>query len=433
MILCVMRIPPALDGHGGSQRAWRLVEALRRHGRVHFVLVCRKTDKDAASVSLAPLEPHVESVTTIDIPEWQATTRAQLRLPRINTQWADLARFRCHEAPAISAGGLARIAAQLPARDFDLVFAGRLPSAVIAQSLIDRGQLRTRAKVVDFDDIMSRFRDRQRRFDGGSLGHQGRLIARIDTVLIRRAERRIATSWGGVSVCTDEDVQELRESYPAAHVVKAPNVIDRPALPPRAEDGTVRLLFVGNLSFFPNIQGLRVFVEEAWPLIRRAVPRASLSVVGLHPGPEVRQLLQQHGLALNADVPSVAPYYAESDIVLAPILFGSGTRIKILEAMAYNRPVVSTALGAEGLDLVSGRHLLIADAMAEFGAAVVRLAQDRGLRLGLAQAARDFVAREYGVPALETAVDALIAGRPAPAEIGLAQGPAAPRMVPAGQ
>ena len=417
MILCVMRIPPALDGHGGSQRAWRLVEALRSHGPVHFVLVCRKADKDAASVSLEPLRPLVESVTTIDIPEWEPTNRRQMfSIPRINTGWGDLLRMRSHEAPAISAAGLARIAGRLPVREVDTVFAGRLPSAVIAQSLIDAGHLKARRRVVDFDDIMSRFRERQWRFDGKSLGRQGVLIARIDTVFIRRAEQRIAAAWDGVSVCTSEDAATLRRAYPAAHVVKAPNVIDRPALPPRPDDGTTRLLFVGNLSFYPNIQGLILFVTEALPRIREAVPGVSLAVVGLHPGADVRALCERHGLALHADVPSVAPYYANCDIVLAPILFGSGTRIKILEAMAYGRTVISTALGAEGMDLKDGRHLVIADTMSAFAAATRALAGDRALRLRLAGAARDFVQRTYGVPALIEAVDDLLGSPAAPAQ-----------------
>ncbi len=415
MILCVMRIPPALDGHGGSQRAWRLVEALRRHGKVHFVLVCRKSDKDAVSVSLEPLRAIVESATTIDIPEWEPTGRGGiLGINRINTGWGDLLKFRSHEAPVISAAALARIAAQLPVHDVDLVFAGRLPSAVFMQELIDAGHLKARRRIVDFDDIMSRFRERQRRFDGKSLGRQGVLIARIDTVLIRRAERRIATAWDGVSVCTTEDVNTLRRIYPGTHVVKVPNVIDRPRLPPRADDGFVRLLFVGNLSFFPNTQGLRLFVTQALPLIREAAPNVSLTVVGMLPVPEVRALCQEHGLALHTDVPSVAPFYAECDIVLAPILFGSGTRIKILEAMAYGRTVISTSLGAEGMDLEPGRHLMIADSMAAFAEATLALARDRELRLRLADTAQDFVRRTYGVAALDDAVTALVGGPATP-------------------
>jgi glycosyltransferase involved in cell wall biosynthesis len=404
-----MRIPPSLHGHGGSQRAWRLVESLRRFGEVNFVLISRKADLDAASVSLKPLESLVASVTSIDIPEWQPTRREQLwSLPRINTGWGDLVRMRSHEAPVISPAGLERIAEQMPVRSADLIFAGRLPSAVVVQALIDRGYLNATSKIVDFDDIMSRFRDRQRRFGGASLGRQGRLLARIDTRLIQRAERRIATSWDSVCVCTTEDVAILRSTYPGAHVVKVPNVIDRPWLPPRPDDGTVRLLFVGSLGFSPNIHGLRVFLTEAWPRIRGALANVTLAVVGMHPDEEVRKLLAQHGVELHANVPTAEPYYASCDIVVAPILFGSGTRIKIMEAMAYGRPVVATPMGAEGLDLIADQHLLMAGTMEAFADATVALAGSRSRRLQIAEVARDFMIREYCVAAMAAGMERMV-------------------------
>jgi hypothetical protein len=415
MILCVMRIPPALDGHGGSQRAWRLVEALRPHGKVHFVLVYRQSDKDAMTTSLMPLSAIADSVTSIDIPEWHPTTRRQMfSIPRIASGWGDLVRMRCNEAPIFSRATLARIAAQLPIRDPDLIFAGRLPCAVMLQSLIDAGLVANARKVVDFDDIMSRFRRRQLRVDGARMGRQGRLLARIDAPMIERAERRIAAAWDGVSVCTQEDVSALRAAHPGTHVVKVPNVIDRPALPPREPDGTTRLLFVGNLSFYPNTQALHLFVTQALPRVRAQVRDVSLTVVGLHPGDDVARWSREYGFALHADVPSVQPYYAASDIVLAPILFGSGTRIKILEAMAYGRAVVSTTLGAEGLDCEPGRHLIIADTMPAFADAIIALADDGGPRQRMADAARAFVQRQYGVAELYRTVDELVHGAASP-------------------
>jgi glycosyltransferase involved in cell wall biosynthesis len=399
-----MRIPPDLNGHGGSQRAWRLVEVLSGLGHVHFVLLSRKSDKDAATVSLAPLAAMTASVTSIDIPQWMPIQQEQMPHRRLSADWANLVRMRSHEAPAFSTATLDTIAAQLPLKSADLVFAGRLPSAVILQALMDRACLTAIAKVADLDDIMSNFRARQRQF----LGVQRRFLAGVDTWLIQRAERRIATSWDAVSVCTDEDVTALQSAYPTSHPLKVPNVIDRPLLPARADGGPPRLLFVGNLSFFPNVQGLELFLEQAWPGIRTALPDVSLAVVGLHPTEEVAVLADRHGFALYGDVPSVEPYYAACDIVVSPVLVGSGTRIKILEAMAYGRPVVATSLAAEGLGLANGTHLLLADTMAAFAQAVVSLAADPVRREQLAAAARALAIRHYGVGALRTAVQKMI-------------------------
>ena len=411
MILCVMRIPPALEGHGGSQRAWRLLHALSELAPVHFVLISRKADKDAANVSLEPVRRIAETVTSIDIPEWQPAKRNWFgRVSRVHTGWVDLLGMHSHEAPVISARGLRRIAEQLPVRSAETVFAGRLPSAFIIDALIRRGLFHAERKLVDFDDIMSNFRRRQLTSPRGLKGKQTRLLAHIDVALIRRAERAIATTWDAVSVCTDEDVAALRATYPAARVVKVPNVIERPALPPRPPGADIRLLFVGNLEFTPNVHGLQVFVDEAWPLIREGCPHVRLDVVGMFPDDRVRQICALDGISLHPNVPSLEPYYARCDVVIAPILFGGGTRIKILEAMAYGRPVVATRLGAEGLHMEPNRHAILVDTMQEFAAGVLRLCRDPELRERMVQDARALQQSRFGYPALANAVHEMVSG-----------------------
>jgi polysaccharide biosynthesis protein PslH len=158
-ILCVMRMPPDRDGHGGSQRAWHLIEALRRQGEVHFVLMFRDQDQDCMATSLAPLAGRVASVTRINIPDWQTADAAKLRV--IHPRLWDLMRVRSIEAPRFSHAVLRRIAASLPLCDPDLVFAGRLCCAVMLQDLMEHGLLRSPRRLVDFDDIMSTFRRRQ--------------------------------------------------------------------------------------------------------------------------------------------------------------------------------------------------------------------------------------------------------------------------------
>jgi glycosyltransferase involved in cell wall biosynthesis len=412
MILCVMRLPPAPNGHGGSQRAWFLLQALCRLGPVHFVLVSRKRDKDAATVPLDPIAPMVRSVTSIDIPEWEPTRRRTLG--PLDARWHTLATMRSQEAPRISQRGLERIAEQLPIRSADIVFAGRLPTAVIMQALIDRGLLKAGFRFVDFDDIMSKFKERELSIEGPIAGHQGRMLLRLDAAYIRAAERRIATGWDGVSVCADEDVRALEAAYPAARVVKIPNVVERELQAPRPANGGIRLLFPGNLAFLPNVQGLATFLREAWASVKRTLPDVSLNVVGMHPGKEMLQLVEEYGLELHQNVPEMRPFYRESDIVLSPIFIGSGTRIKILEAMAYGRPVVTTSMGAEGLGLVHGRHAMIADDMTEFANAVVALASDEGARHRMAEEARSFQEKAYGVSVLNDAVASALRLSPPP-------------------
>lgn len=404
MILAVMRIPPDLNGHGGSQRAWRLVEALTRIGPVHFVLVYRKSDKDAETVCLKPLKSLVESVTRIEIPEWRPSPK---RFGIIPGAVFDLLGMRSHEAPRISGEGLRAIAEQLPCRDVSVVFAGRLPSAIILHALMQAGLVRCERRLVDFDDIMSRYR--QREIERG-MSAPAKVKSLIDVVFLKKAERLIASTWNAVSVCTDDDVRLLQTAIPGSNIVKVPNVISRDLIPARAKTGSFNILFVGNLSFRPNVQGLFKFISDAWPELQRRIPSSRLSVVGMHPIREVRQLGEDPFIDIHANVPSLAPFYQNADVVVAPILYGGGTRIKILEAVAYGRPVVSTTVGAEGLGLLDGRSILLADDMNAFVQQLELLYEQPSLSQQLVQAAKATQERDFSPNALYESVAAMFRG-----------------------
>ena len=401
-ILCVMRIPPALNGHGGSQRAWFMLHALRQLSRPHFVLISRKFDRDAATVPLDPIRPFVESITHIDIPEWDH--KPSLHRGPFHRDWAQVWKLRSAEAPKLPNDSLRRIAEQLPIRSADILFAGRLPTAVILQSLIERGLLAADFRFADFDDLMSRYVERRLRAEAALAGRQGRAILQFEVNYIRRAETRIASNWDGVSVCTDEDVRLVQDFAPPSRPCKIPNVVDREFLVTRPVDGSVHILFVGNLSSLPNVDGLNRFAREAWPMIHSALPHASLQVVGLDPSPEVTRVVAEHGFELHSNVPNLRSFYEQADIVISPILIGSGTRIKILEAMSYGRAVVSTYIGAEGLGLENGREAMLVDEVASFAEAVIALAQDPTARQRLAERARAYQQREYSPIAMDEAV-----------------------------
>lgn len=407
-----MRIPPFLGGHGGSQRAWYIVEALRRLGPVHFVLVHRPVDKDGLTVSLEPLKALCETVTKVAIPSWMPASHDEPALRwvpyRVQLGWVDFLRIRSHEVPRLNRADYEAIAAQLPVNEVEAVFAGRLPSASIVDGLISHGLLKTSKKFVDFDDIMSRFRQRELEARGLVQGKQWRALQRVDIGIMRRAERRIASTWSGVSVCTDEDVKLLESQIPGANVAKVPNVIERPRLPDNPPAADFNVLFVGNLNHAPNQQGLELFLSEGWPIVVAHAPQVRLRVVGMFPSEGLAAKLSKLGIELHANVPSVEPYYAQADAVICPILFGGGTRIKILEAMAYGRPVVSTTLGAEGLDIEPGAHALIADGMDEFAAAIIELAGDPELAARLARNGRDLQVERFGIDSIARAMSEML-------------------------
>ncbi|WP_242154716.1 glycosyltransferase [Sphingomonas sp. BAUL-RG-20F-R05-02] len=405
-ILCVMVLPPNPEGHGGSQRAWRLVEALQPYGDIHFVLIHDAEASVAIQTPLEPLSPFVASITRIKIDEWHGRKRKLLKVfhPKI----ADFAKFGSFSAPHFSNRILKNIACQLKVRDVDLVFAGRITSAAIVQSLINQKLITAKRKVVDFDDVLSKFRKRENEKTGSVQGFQGRLLGKLDTYLISREESNIAQGWNGVSVCSDEDVSALACQFKGLHVVKVPNVVSRDALPVRFADSKFRCLFVGNLGFPPNVHGLMEFMKYAWTESKRAMPELEFDIVGFNPSAEVTALGDKEGVTVHANVPSLKGFYQNCDLVIVPILYGSGTRVKIVEAMAYGRPVLSTNLGAEGLDLENGRQILLVESIDDFPAALKRIRQDRTLARSIADEARTFQEQHFGPPAVAAAMLAFL-------------------------
>jgi glycosyltransferase involved in cell wall biosynthesis len=409
MILFVTRILPKADGHGGSQRAMHLLRCLLQIGPVDLLFIHRSDDADAAGDALAQARPLVGACVSAEIPEWESLPGRWPGLSWHAGLIGEVLLRYCAEAPRFSSRTLRNVADRLPRRHYDVIFAGRLPSARLVDGMLRRRLLHTNRKVVDLDDIMSRFRERQLAAAGRTQGRLWSAAQRIDIRRIRRAEQEVLRGWQAVSVCTSDDVALLRERVASARACRVPNVVARPWLEPERASGT-RLLFVGSLAFSANLSGLRAFLQEAWPAIQAAIPDVTLTVVGMLPGPEVADEMRSAGADLHANVPSVEPFYRDCDIVIAPILFGGGTRIKILEAMAYGRPVVATTIGAEGLEVEPDRHMLIADETPAFAEAVIRLSRDPALKVALARSARAHQERHFGEAAMGASVTAMVTG-----------------------
>lgn len=156
-----------------------------------------------------------------------------------------------------------------------------------------------------------------------------------------------------------------------------------------------RVVLTGTLGYLPNVDGIRWFVREVWPAVRRSVPSAELTLVGKAPVQTILALDGQAGIRVVADVPDIEPYLREARVAIVPLRIGSGTRLKALDAMAAGRPVIGTSIGLEGLEICDGEQALIADDPAAFAAGLVRLLQDDALAERLTVAGRAFVETEH--------------------------------------
>lgn len=144
------------------------------------------------------------------------------------------------------------------------------------------------------------------------------------------------------------------------------------------------LTFVGSLDYVPNIDGACWFARRILPIVRQAVPETKVRLVGRNPTKDVLSLRSLPGLEVFADVPDVADFLESSDTIIVPLRAGGGTKLKTLEALASGKPLVSTSVGIEGLDLVPGRDLLVADDETAFAQMIIELSKNTELRTSLA-------------------------------------------------
>lgn len=192
------------------------------------------------------------------------------------------------------------------------------------------------------------------------------------------------------------DREQMRLRYNWENVSVVPNGVDLDYYRPLPDPLKPTVAFIGSLDYRPNKDAVRWFVESIWPRIRAEMTEASMLVIGRCPPPRIVDLCKRTGIHLHPDVPDTRPFLAEASLVVSPIRIGSGTRLKILEAMASARCVVSTTIGAEGLDVRNGEHIVIADDPADFAWKVVSLLRDPIRRQELAYAGRSFVESRFG-------------------------------------
>jgi glycosyltransferase involved in cell wall biosynthesis len=231
-----------------------------------------------------------------------------------------------------------------------------------------------------------------------------------------RYERRTLERFDGVLAVSDADRQTFSGLYPGAirqpvHVV--PTGVDTeyfaPAATPQPAPCGSHLIFTGSMDWLPNEDAMQYFCRDILPLIRAEQPDVTLAIVGRTPTPAVKRLADEHGVTVTGRVDDVRPYMNDAAVYIVPLRIGGGTRLKIFEAMAMGKAVVSTTVGAEGLPVTDGTHVMLADEPRTFAAAVVALLRDPNRRRQLETAARALVVEHYDWSAVAGSLeDALI-------------------------
>ncbi len=213
-----------------------------------------------------------------------------------------------------------------------------------------------------------------------------------------RYERAACRRFDAVVAVSREDRSFIRERYGVDEVYDVPTGVDTEYFSPRA-DRVERdsLVFTGSMDWLPNEDAMVFFVEQVLPRVAAQIPDVKLKIVGRNPTPRILELARDHSrITVTGCVDDVRPHVARAAACIVPLRIGGGTRLKIYEAMAMGKAVVSTAVGAEGLPVRAGEELLIAGEPDEFAQAVIRTLTDEELNDRLSRNARAAVCERFG-------------------------------------
>jgi glycosyltransferase involved in cell wall biosynthesis len=385
---------------GASLRNWQITRGLVERHQVSL-LSFLESNQSADPQQIAPLLTCCQVVETVPVP--MRTTGQRLR-QLVMTKRPDMAHRL--DSPQFEE----KLRRLLRGNDFDIV---QIEGIELAGYMGAIREASPRSKIVY--DAHNAETELQRRAFLTDLRRPQRwpaaLYSWLQTGRLRRFEGWACQTADWVTAVSEADAAKvetycaLRIAYSkertgdaqdASRITVIPNCIDvtEYQLLPGEEGMVYDLVFTGKMDYRPNVDGVLWFAEEIWPLILRERPQTTWAIVGQKPHARLEPIGRLEGVTVTGRVERVQPYLAGAQVCLMPFRVGSGTRLKLLEAMAAGKAVVSTTAGAEGFPVQPGRELVVADSAAEFAAAVLRLLANQAERERLAWAGQQF-ARAY--------------------------------------
>lgn len=366
---------------GGKIRTLKIFSHLAKRAEIHAVsLADRKLDADA----MTEMRKIFQTYTPVF---WSEKTKYSLGFYAglFAAQWGRLpytvAKYRlAHYRKTIE---------ELAARQkCDVIFCDFLPpaAAVLETNL--------RPRVLFEHNVESLLR---KRYWEKEVNPIRKWIFRAEWQKVSRLEAKLLQSFDHVLAVSEYDQQTFQRDFGANNVSSIPTGVDVEFFrPPDVKPRPGRLVFVGSMDWYPNEDGAIWFLQEVYPYLYKKNPEISLAIVGRNPS---RRLLNHAagvpGIEITGRVEDVRPFLGQAEVVVVPLRIGGGTRIKIPEAMAMGKAVVSTHIGAEGLPFVPGKEILLEDEPQAFADAIHYLLQDPDRRASLEIAAREQVVRNH--------------------------------------
>ena len=216
---------------------------------------------------------------------------------------------------------------------------------------------------------------------------------------MEKFEKETCRRFDAVIAVSAEDRDQMREQYGVEAVFEVPTGVDVEFFVPSGKEkiDPHNVVFTGSMDWLPNEDAIRYYTEQILPIVRRSIPDATLTVVGRNPYPSLLELSRQDpSIIVTGRVDDVRPYMERAAAYVVPLRIGGGTRLKIFEAMAMEKAIVSTTIGAEGLPVTDGKELRIADTPETFAASVIDLLKNREAAHSLGQEAARIVREKFG-------------------------------------
>lgn len=379
-ILFISWFPPSPRFSGSGLRTFHTLRALASCGQVTVLAPVQERHRPL----LDDCKPWCEEVVAPDILSLRTSLWPVDQRTRWNKYWDAVTTLEPIALRYYDSAEFSRIARGLEGAPPDLIWiysswlTGYFP------------HLDWHKVIVDFDALFFRA---MRRAMQHTPGYGSKLLLEnIEIWKQERFDRRLGQRAAQVLVCSEEERHIL--GYDNVRVL--PNCVDLPPdFPLDMVEDPHRLLFIGKMDYEPNIDAALYFCRSILPLIRNVEPRAHVYIVGREPSEAIRALHTGTDVFVTGAVPDTAPYVNASGIVIVPLRFGGGTRIKILEAFAHWKAVVSTTSGCEGLGVEEDVHLSRANTPPEFAAKCLALMADASLRRALGKAGRELVENHH--------------------------------------